>query len=361
MTLSWELSHRITGFVNTYGGGDAGSPVLLAGDASGRRYFRVPTGAIPSSTVVMELPAPSSAIPGLPTTRGVTAPSSLGPQLEPTFLPVQRFLSEAAYPVPQISCVQLDRGFIGLEDLGDVTLDIAQGRASAEGRRALYRQAVSLIADLQRIGAEAIRSKPGFLAFHRRFDVPLLSWELDHFRDWFLERERGIRLDPAEAMIVDAAFSFIANHLAEQPPVLVHRDFQSRNLMVQGACSLRVIDFQDMLLGPPCYDLVALLKDSYVVLSGAETTELITQFAEEAGISNRNIFSNLFHIQTVQRKLKDAGRFIYLDRVREQSTYRRWIASSLAHAALAMAAVDELAPLCEVLGRHVPELCAERV
>jgi aminoglycoside/choline kinase family phosphotransferase len=64
----------------------------------------------------------------------------------------------------------------------------------------------------------------------------------------------------------------------------------------------------------------------------------------------------LFHLQTVQRKLKDAGRFVFLDRVRGNPGYLRWIPTSLRYAGEALAALPELAPVAAVLGRHVPEL-----
>jgi aminoglycoside/choline kinase family phosphotransferase len=50
----------------------------------------------------------------------------------------------------------------------------------------------------------------------------------------------------------------------EQPQVVVHRDFHSRNLMVVRNQELAVIDFQDAVIGPITYDPISLLKDCYV-------------------------------------------------------------------------------------------------
>src|SRR5207244_1230779 len=92
----------------------------------------------------------------------------------------------------------------------------------------------------------------GCLAFARGFDYDLLKWELDHFREYGLEAQ-GIVPSPSEREALEGHFRSIAERLAAEPRIFVHRDFQSRNLMVQDSPSgpprLRVIDFQDALLG----------------------------------------------------------------------------------------------------------------
>src|SRR5690606_3506625 len=115
----------------------------------------------------------------------------------------------------------------------------------------------------------------------RRFDETLLLWELEHFREFGL-LARNIALTPSQA----ARFTRLAAELARVVAALdtgfVHRDYQSRNLMwlphdavtletasypalhqLRASGELVWIDFQDALLGPRVYDLVALLNDSY--------------------------------------------------------------------------------------------------
>ena len=72
------------------------------------------------------------------------------------------------------------------------------------------------------------------MAFSRRFDEALLRWELEHFKEWYLEAERGVKLDERDARALGVAFDWLARELAAAPTTLVHRDFQSRNLMVVG-------------------------------------------------------------------------------------------------------------------------------
>jgi aminoglycoside/choline kinase family phosphotransferase len=347
MAMAADHQDQLVAFVRAFAGGASREVSTMVGDASTRRYHRVRTGGSPSSVVVMELPADAPP----PVSPGVGPPG-------PTFVAMQRYFEAGGFPVPRVFRAELDRGLIALEDLGDLTLDAAVRKADSGERLSLYARAVTLVAELQQLGQT--RPDPSCIAFQRRFDERMLRWELEHFREWFLEKEREVRPDPAEASVLGQAFDWLARSLADSPAVLVHRDFQSRNLMLApapaGRDDLKVIDFQDSLLGSRVYDLVALLRDSYVELSPGEVSELLDVFAAAAKICSLPTLRKLFHMQTVQRKLKDAGRFVFLDRVRGNPSYRRWIPTSLRYVAQALPEVPELAAAAAILRRHVPEL-----
>ncbi|MCG5054038.1 MAG: phosphotransferase [Myxococcales bacterium] len=331
----------ILGFVHTFAGGTDGTVATLAGQASTRRYHRVSTTGRPASCVVMELPADDTKVP----------------EAQYPFLNLHHYLERGAYPVPRIYRSALAQGLIALEDLGDLTLERAVAEAPSAGhRQALYRQAIALITRLQVLGAA--RPDPACLAFGRRFDFALLRWELDHFREWLLEEGRGVVLPPEDRAQLDAHFDTLAQTLAESPAVLVHRDFQSRNLMVlEGTTGpeIRVIDFQDALLGPRVYDLVALLRDSYLSLPTSEVNEFIDEFSELTGESAAAT-RHLFHLQTLQRKLKDAGRFVFIDRKRGNPGFLSAIPLTLEYVRNALASLPAWADLHALLGRYLPEL-----
>jgi N-acetylmuramate 1-kinase len=336
-----EPPTRISRFAQRAAGAPPTRVDALAGDASTRRYHRAHfgPGANVRSLVVMELPPD-----GRPDRED-----------DLPFLNVRSYLDEGGLPVPRVHLVDLGEGLLALDDLGDETLERYLSRSDANARRAIYLRAIELIAQLQELGRE--RPSDRCVAFGRRFDFKLLRWELDHFREWLLEVDRGIQLAPEERRTVDDAFDWLAQSLADAPQVLVHRDFQSRNLMVHGdPARLTVIDFQDALQGSAAYDLVALLRDSYVVLPGEEVDALVSAFVARMPIACRDNFSKLFHMQTAQRKLKDAGRFVFIDRVRGNPGFLKWIPASLRYARDALAAVPELADARAVLARHVPEL-----
>ncbi len=341
-----RLADVLVPFVREVTGGAEGAVETLVGDASSRRYHRVRVaGGTPASVVIMELP--DEPLKSEEATGGGAPP-------ELPFLNVQRYLEAGGIPVPRVYKADLARGLIALEDLGDHTFESVVKDASPAARRPLYRAAIAHIARLQQLGRQ--NADPSCVAFGRRFDEPLLRWELDHFREWYLEAQRGARLAAAERSALDGAFEWLARELAAAPAVLVHRDFQSRNLMVLGD-ELRVIDFQDALLGTEAYDLVALLRDSYVVLSPDEVTTLVGDFMAAAGVSHQAEFRRLFLLQSLQRKLKDIGRFVFIDRVRKNPAFLRWIPPTAGYIAQAMRqAPPEMAPVAEIFERHAPEL-----
>jgi aminoglycoside/choline kinase family phosphotransferase len=315
--------------------------VTLAGGASIRRYHRISNGG--KTLLVMELgddPLKSEE-------------ASKGPVRELPFLDVQRYLSKAGVAVPEVYRYDARLGLRYLEDLGDITFESRVADAGDDERRRYYQLAIQELVRLQQFASA--NPDPACVAFTRGFDFELLKWELDHFREYGLEAQ-GHALTPAEREEVERHFVAIAERLAGAPRIFVHRDYQSRNLMVQGdPPRLRVIDFQDALLGSAAYDLVGLLRDSYVSLSNPLLDDLVAQHAQLAGYDSA-AFRALFDLQTVQRKLKDAGRFVFIDRVKKNSSFLVHIPNSLAYVANAFRRLPELASLQEVLSKHLPAL-----
>jgi hypothetical protein len=95
----------------------------------------------------------------------------------------------------------------------------------------------------------------------------------------------------------------------------------------EGRPALVWIDFQDALLGPRVYDLVALLNDSYQTFDRPFVDARLDDFAAELGLdaAERAALGQEFDLVTVQRKLKDAGRFVFIDRVKENPSFLRFV------------------------------------
>ncbi|MBI3182574.1 MAG: phosphotransferase [Myxococcales bacterium] len=329
----------------TTGVSSSHSPVKkLKGDASNRSYYRV--GAPPSSYVVMVMPPDAGR--SEEATRG-------GPPKELPFLNVQRYLKRLGVRVPEILRYDEQAGMMVLEDLGDVTFEAALVQGD---REALYGRAVELLAMLR---SRAERdADPDCLAFTRAFDEDLYDWELHHFREWGLETWSGKQPRAAERAELDKIFRRISSRLAAEPRGFTHRDYQSRNLMVKGG-EIAVIDFQDALLGPRQYDLVALLRDSYVELDRAFVERMLDRylgaFERESGERiDAAAFKDLFDLLTVQRKLKDAGRFEYISRVKGNPGFLVSIPASLRYVRQALERRPELGDLRAIVARYVPEL-----
>ncbi|HSP77733.1 MAG TPA: phosphotransferase [Myxococcaceae bacterium] len=318
----------------------------LKGDASNRSYYRV--GAPPESWVLMVMPPESS-------TKSEEA-SKGEPPRELPFVNVHRYLERLGIRVPRILRYDEPAGMMVLEDLSDITFE--QALDGGRHREALYTRAVDLLA---RLRAEAERQPdPDCLAFTRAFDEDLYDWELHHFREWGLEVWSGQKPTDAERAELDATFKEIARQLAAAPRGFTHRDYQSRNLMVKEG-ELVVIDFQDALQGPRPYDLVALLRDSYVELDrdfvDAMLDRYLATFTELTGERvDAPSFKAFFELLTIQRKLKDAGRFEFINRVKGHPGFLVSIPASLRYVRDAFARRPELGGLRKLLAKYVPEL-----
>jgi hypothetical protein len=132
----------------------------------------------------------------------------------------------------------------------------------------------------------------------------------------------------------------------------VHRDFQSRNLMVvpsaEGGRQLAWIDFQDAMLGPRVYDLVALLGDSYQTFDRAFVDDRLGEFCTELGLDEQaeQTLYRQFDIVTVQRKLKDAGRFVFIDRKNGNPSFLKFIDPTIEKARASLARLRDDSELC---------------
>jgi aminoglycoside/choline kinase family phosphotransferase len=304
----------------------------LKGDASTRSYYRLRSAAhSPSEVIIMRLP---------------NEPGLIGGELP--FLTMQRMLRELGLPVPEVLHADVPRGVVLLEDLGDVTFEARLQASPREEWTGLYRRAVELLAGLH----ERANTRRDSLAFTRTFDHKLLRWELEHFREWGLDA-LGLAVPPDARSQLDADFDRLVADILALPQGFAHRDYQSRNLMWPTPQRLVIIDFQDALVGPIVYDLVALLCDSYVELDEPLQRAMIAHMASLRGLPAPEL-ERAFWLVAAQRKLKDAGRFVFLDQVRGNPDFLPWFAPSITYAGRALSHLPEYAGLGQLLVAAMP-------
>jgi aminoglycoside/choline kinase family phosphotransferase len=309
--------------------------VPLTGDASDRKYFRVITPD--TSSYVIALHAGSIDFATLP------------------FASVADLLRQVPLPVPQIFGHSDALGIVALQDLGDVTLQAHLGASSIAEHAALYRQAVALIERLQRRGAELESER--YASYQVAFDIEKLLWELEFFVKHFVEAYRGVALSQAERTALSTEWLAIVQELADDPRVLCHRDYHSRNLMLHDE-NLYIIDFQDARMGPDTYDLASLLRDSYVDIADRDLDELIAYFLALSGreAEGAGEFRRRFDLMALQRNLKALGTFGYQTATRLNPVYIQYIPRTLRYARVNLAKYPRFARLRELLAAHVEEL-----
>src|SRR5437762_2032029 len=184
------------------------------------------------------------------------------------------------------------------------------------------------------------------------------TWELQFFTKHFLEAYRGAQITPAAREALAAEYAAIVEELASEPRVLCHRDYHSRNLMLHEG-NLYIIDFQDARLGPDTYDLVSLLRDSYVDFTEAQIEELIAFFLAMRGhtgqsdsAADRQEFRRRFDLMALQRNLKALGTFGFQTTSRGNPVYIQYIPRTLSYVRGNLAKHPRFAALRTLLGTH---------
>lgn len=307
--------------------------IPLTGDASDRQYFRVflPDG----SKVVLALYA-----------------TPFDPETLP-FTNVASLFAAMPVPIPRVIDTCGEAGILALQDLGDSTLQAHLGDVTPDERVALYERAVAHLVTIQTRGAELHDAR--FLPYGLAFDEQKLTWEMDFFLKHFLEQYRGLTLAASVREPLRRELVGLASELAHLPRVLCHRDYHSRNLMVHDG-ELFLIDFQDARLGPSTYDLVSLLRDSYVYLPDALVDHFVTSFAARIGRHDIESFRQEFDLMALQRNLKALGTFGYQATARANPVYGQYVPRTLGYVKRHFERRPEFGRLQALLAEALPDV-----
>jgi aminoglycoside/choline kinase family phosphotransferase len=277
----------------------------LAGDVSTRRYYRVALRGESATWIVARYP----------------------PDLAPAqrrFAAAGELLAAAGVRVPALRLDDAESGLALVEDLGPAALHERFARwEDAADELAAALAAADAVARLDIGRVAALGSPP--------LDATLLRRELQQTIDLLLA-PRGLAVDPV-ARVCDA----LCERLTRPPLVACHRDFMARNLMPLAPAGVGVLDFQDLRLGPPGYDLASLLNDTLFADAATEERAL-AEWPRLAGGSAQ------YRAAVAQRSLKAVGTYLAFAR-RGMRRHLPLIAPTLERALAAMAELPETAVL----------------
>lgn len=288
----------------------------LAGDGSDRCYYRIRTPEKSKSFVLMQLS---------------------GSDLENLrsgsydWVEISKILTESKVTVPRPVVTLRDFGALIIDDYGD---DMLESVALLAHRNASISQVLPLYDLCLKTLSQFISLRPsGACAWTRRsFDEPRFVWELDFFVTKYLEGVCRRPLDDDEKTLFHQDSQALAKYLAAGSKYFVHRDFHSRNVMVQDG-EVAVIDFQDARLGPISYDLVSLCFDSYVPFSGGERMAMLEKglalFAKDHGMVLAEEARAQWKPMLLQRQIKAIGSFGYLTVDKQKGDYLKNVAPAL--------------------------------
>lgn len=225
-----------------------------------------------------------------------------------SFARVQALLHSHGGRVPALLAWDRPRGFLLQEDFGDQLL--LPLLTDLDAANHYYRQAMALLLPVQGIGLKAAQLPD--------YDQPRLRNEMRLFPQWFIEGLLDYRLSASETALLTGVFAQLERSALDQPQVLVHRDFHSRNIMCLAGGQLGMIDFQDAVRGPATYDLVSLLRDCYVAWPPSQVQQWALEYrtmAQSAGVlpaMTEADFLQAFDWMGLQRHIKVLGIFARL-------------------------------------------------
>jgi N-acetylmuramate 1-kinase len=279
----------------------------IAADGSDRRFYRLqrPGG----SCICLYHPQP----PGDPVTEN------------DSFHYIGRHLHRQGIPVPEIYSYCREEGWFLVEDLGDRCFQVeCQRQAETTGGMTLYRQALQVLVQMQMAGTQGF--SPEWCFDTPFYDASLVRQrECHYFVQAFLQGYLGLETTP-EALTEDFAF-LQQQSLHPEQRFFLHRDFQSRNLMVHQN-RLWLIDFQGARLGPLQYDLAALLLDPYVNLPFTTQEILLTEYLgllQEHLQIDQALWRQRYNYVALCRNLQILGAYGFLSHQKGKTFFQQFI------------------------------------
>jgi N-acetylmuramate 1-kinase len=254
---------------------------------------------------------------------------------------IARFLSGLKLNVPQVVFHHLKLRLLVLEDLGEVSLHSVVHKASVSSEfDFLYKTALDQAFLLHQNASAPVKTMPGF-------DEKLYRWERNYFLENLVQRWAKIQLSDSEKTSLEQEGERMGSELMNLPRCVIHRDFQSQNLMVRNGTTW-MIDFQGMRLGHAAYDVASLLYDPYVSMESNLRTSLLNSY----GGPNRGIhFDRQFYQAASQRLMQALGAYGFLGLVKEKKDFLNYIPSGLRNLSDAMQHLGDMPNTVKLIER----------
>jgi aminoglycoside/choline kinase family phosphotransferase len=246
--------------------------IPLKGDGSDRKFFRI---ILKKGTVILILPQAGE----------------LGKKEAYSYYKIGKYLKENQIPVPEIFDYDEELGLLFVEDLGDLRLyDIVDSNI----KKCYYKKAIENLVKFQGL----IKHFDPFWSYDPiDYDLQFL-WEKEvlYFKEWYVERYKN------EALSYDYLNELkicLQHSLNFKYRVLLHRDYQSKNLMIKKG-KIYIIDFQGTRIGPPWYDLASLLYDPYLKDWDLDIDKFLDYYIELSGYDETSVISQVYYFAVVR-------------------------------------------------------------
>lgn len=268
---------------------------------------------------------------------------------------INGFLAGLGILVPKIHAEDRLKRLLLMEDLGDADLCSLSGLPWSE-RRNYYFQA---LAQIRRLHSFPLPEVPANLKIARKYDRSLYLWEQNYFRENFVSAICHLEMTSSFARELERELSGLVGFMMKTEPSLIHRDFQSQNIMIKNDRPV-LIDFQGLREGSLYYDLGSLICDPYVKFADEERNELIFFYYQllkpPCGIHE---FTFSFWMAATQRLMQALGAYGFLGLKKGKPDFLRHIRggiSNLQKAAEKTSALPVLQALADKCSKNLPAI-----
>lgn len=241
-----------------------------------------------------------------------------------------RFFQRYSIPVPKLIHVDPDKMNTLFEDLGDISLySWLKCPREKEQIEEIYRQVLDALILIHTVATEHVSECPPLQ--NRIFDYEHLRWETGYFIERFVEGIKNIRIKNPTSL--NKEFHRLASKVDSFPKTVIHRDFQSQNIMVTKGGIPRIVDYQGARLGPPAYDVVSILWDPYYRLKIELRERLlnyyITEMKRRAEGFNEDAFRESLIPCRLQRHMQALGAYGFLSKIKGKRYFLKYIPEGL--------------------------------
>ncbi|HBL53925.1 MAG TPA: hypothetical protein DDZ34_07895 [Syntrophaceae bacterium] len=268
---------------------------------------------------------------------------------------INRFMTDIGMPTPRIVAYDPKKRFLLLEDLGDIDL-YSLRTLPWRKRRHYYLTALS---EIRRLHQTPLSDLPPSLKLTEGYDQSLYAWEHNYFKENFVEAVCGLSFSGSWMRGWTAELNALIDRLRKISPCLIHRDFQSQNLMIKNNRPV-FIDFQGMRTGNLFYDLGSLICDPYVTFSPAEKNELIA-FYYRIMEPNYSLdqFTDYFWEGAAQRLMQALGAYGFLGLKKNKPDFLRHTATGIKNLMTAASNAGTLPVLNELAANCMNKLASK--
>jgi len=265
---------------------------------------------------------------------------------------INKFLADINISVPQIVAQDIKQHFILLDDLGDADL-WSKRTLPWNIRRDYYFQ---VLEQIRRLHSYPLGRLHDDFKLSESYGPELYKWEHDYFLENLVEEVCKIKISSSLTKELKNELESLSARLQKIEPCLIHRDFQSQNIMIKNGKTV-FIDFQGMRKGCPFYDLGSLICDPYVTFTAEEREELIS-FCYEIMKPAYSLdkFVNNFWEASAQRLMQALGAYGFLGLKKNKPAFLNHIDSGLYNLLIATTSAQTLPVLHELAGKCIQKL-----